>query len=157
MLPITCWPQRMPTRTWQQMSMSTVRNLNSIQLFPSRPRPCAHPQSGRPYSQEKPPTLEDLYYYAESIQKRTGAEEEDQQQVGNDEPRPSKSGQDGSRLKSTKPIDTSRPNRILKMRHHGCIAAGYFQTVKVARNAWIKCGVCKAWAHAKCAMISDFS
>ena len=68
----------------------------------------------------------------------------------NDEPRPSKSGQDGSRLKSTKPIDTSRPNRILKTRHHACIAAGYFQTVKVARNAWIKCGVCKAWAHEDC-------
>ena len=42
----------------------------------------AHPRSGRPYSKEKPPTLENLYYYAESIQKRTGAEEEDQQQVG---------------------------------------------------------------------------
>ena len=36
----------------------------------SVPDRVAHPKSGRTYSQEKPPTREDLYYYAE----RTGTD-----------------------------------------------------------------------------------
>ena len=62
--------QRLPTRTRQQMSMSTIRNHNSIQL--SLSRLCC----------PSPKWREDLYYYAESIRKRIGAENEYKQQVG---------------------------------------------------------------------------
>ena len=72
-----------------------------------------------------------LYYYAESIRKGTGAEEETSSKSANDEPRPNTSGQAGSRLKPIRHISTKSTSEDATPCLYCC---ELFQTVKVARS-----------------------